>query len=52
MDEEVLASNDWETYRPRVVVAEGDVRTFLESKGYRLRATCGLSTIFLRADSV
>jgi len=44
---EVLQSNDWDNYRPKVLVVEDDVRSFLESKGYALYKDCGLSHIFL-----
>lgn len=44
---EVLASNDWEAFRPDVIVVEDDVRSYLEAKGYRLYKECGLSDVYV-----
>src|SRR6185437_9691190 len=43
---EVLQSNDWSKYKPKVLVVEDNVQSFLESKGYKLYKQCGLSYIF------
>jgi hypothetical protein len=59
MDMEVLESNDWEKYFPKVIVVEsGDfdaahpehnsIFNFLSSKGYILKGVCGPSLIFDR----
>lgn len=57
-DVEVLESNDWNLYRPKVVVIEESnfdfenpqksaVYSFLTGKSYRLHASTGLSLIFV-----
>lgn len=58
LDLEVLKSNDWERFKPRVVIVEcltallDDINTdpvyiFLKSKGYRLYGKSGYSFIFI-----
>lgn len=58
MDEQVLRSNDWGRYRPRVIIVESHgfnaespendhVYRFLKSKSYLLHAFTGLSLIFV-----
>lgn len=58
-DAAVLLSNDWERFRPRVVLAErlpqsaeGDDDPFpiLEAQGYRLHCVLHLTGVFLRSD--
>lgn len=57
MDLEILESNDWQKYIPRVIVVEcndfdaaephrSPTFTFLSRKGYALRGICGPSLIF------
>lgn len=55
----VLASNDWDRYRPRVVLAERlpestdsgeDPFPILEAQGYRLHCLLHLTGVFLRSD--
>lgn len=57
MDEEVLRSNDWEKYRPKMVICEdlsfdyknwkkSGVVSFLEGQGYKLKAMTPYSLIF------
>ncbi|MBM3261431.1 FkbM family methyltransferase [Candidatus Kaiserbacteria bacterium] len=57
LDLEVLKTNDWDTYRPRVVIAEdasfspatpdsSEIYAFMRSKGYKLRAFLGFSLVF------
>ena len=58
----VLASNDWDAYRPRAILAEvGDSATlrealaspvaeFLDARGYVAYAKTGITTFFARAD--
>jgi FkbM family methyltransferase len=61
LDLEVLQSNDWARFRPRVVVAEilnadipalpgAEMTHFLDSVGYRPYAKLVNSIVFLRAD--
>jgi len=52
-DEVVLRSNDWERFRPRLVVAEGNdeqsaatIRGFLQSVGYTIAQSFGINAIF------
>lgn len=58
LDIEVLESNDWDAYRPRVVMVEdvdfdaeeptaSKLYTFLHNKQYRLKAVIGPTLIFL-----
>jgi len=48
MDLTVLQSNNWDAYRPTIIVVEGEDSTpFLESKGYTLHTVCGVSRIFV-----
>jgi len=58
-DATVLSSNDWERFRPRVVLAERlgeptaadhDPFALLEAQGYRLHCLLHLTGVFLRPD--
>lgn len=57
LDLQVLQSNDWEKFRPTVIVVEvensnidsEDITSFLEKKGYKPHVKIGLSMIFIRA---
>lgn len=57
LDLEVLKSNDWEAFTPRVLVVEdhtfnpekpleSETVQFLKSKGFRLKANCFISLVF------
>ena len=59
LDFEVLQSNDWEKYSPRVLVIEdhefdpenpleSKILKFLKSKGYVLKANCLISLVLLK----
>lgn len=57
-DAEVLRSNDWDRFRPRVILAERlgastegdrDPFRFLESQGYRLHCLLHLTGVFLES---
>lgn len=59
LDKEVLHSNDWERFSPRVLVIEdhlfdpehpleSEIVQFLKSKNYRLKANCLISLVFLK----
>lgn len=61
LDKEVLRSNDWERFAPRVLVIEdhlfdpehpleSEIVQFLKSKNYRLKANCLISLVFLKED--
>lgn len=61
MDLEVLKSNDWKLFRPRILVVEqlelrfeemrrSELSQFVESQGYRFYAWAPYSIIFLRED--
>ena len=61
LEEQVLAGNDWEQFRPRVVLVEATfpesperrstgVRAFLETRGYRHAYFDGLNDFFLEQD--
>ena len=63
MDELVLASNDWQKYRPRVLVVEmmspnleallqDPIYLFLKNQGYRFLAKTGLSVFFTHVNSI
>jgi hypothetical protein len=52
-DLDVLRSNDWNRYRPRVILAEAhsedaaaDIRSFLASVGYEERARLHLTMVY------
>jgi len=54
---EVLSSNDWIQFTPDFILVEEfeepwktltDVRNFLETKGYSLRARCGFTSLYSR----
>lgn len=59
LDLQVLRSNDWEKFKPKVIVVEtknSDPRSksiisFLEEKNYRPYIQIGLSTIFIRRQN-
>ena len=59
LDLEVLKSNDWDKYSPRVLIVEdhlfnpekpleSEITQFLKSKGYTLKANCLISLIFFK----
>ncbi len=59
LDREVLESNDWERFSPKVLVIEdhqfdpehpleSEIVKFIKSKGYKLKANCLISLIFLK----
>jgi FkbM family methyltransferase len=61
LEERVLAGNDWERFRPRVVLVEATfpesperrptgVRTFLETRGYRFGYFDGLNDFYLEQN--
>jgi len=63
LDLEAIESNDWEKFRPKVIVIEGHgfdpnnpdeykIHTFLKSKGYSLYAFTGLSLIYKKYSSI
>ena len=47
---EVLKSNDWTRWTPKIIVVEDDVRTYLEEKGYYMYRECGLSNIYVHSS--
>lgn len=47
---EVLESLDWGEHRPHVIVVEGEVREYLEGKGYLLYKDVELSHIFVESS--
>lgn len=63
LDLQVLKSNNWDKYRPRLIIAESlttesmndlshsDISIYMNSKGYRLCSKLFYSTIFLRVDN-
>ena len=61
LDFEVLESNDWETFSPKVLVIEdhefnpekpleSKILQFLKSKGYSLKANCLISLVLVKED--
>ncbi len=44
---EVLESNDWNRWKPSVIVVEDDVREYLARQGYLFFRACGLSDIYV-----
>ena len=59
LDLEVLKSNNWDKYSPRVLIVEdhlfnpekpleSEITQFLKSKGYTLKANCLISLIFFK----
>lgn len=60
LDLQVLKTNDWTRFRPRVICVEnwggvqnsttGEIAAYLNSKNYRMHAFTGLSEIFIAND--
>ena len=61
LDREVLESNDWTRFSPKVIVIEdhlfdpekpleSEIVQFLKSKGYKLKANCLISLIFYKEN--
>lgn len=61
LDLSVLRSNDWQKYRPKLIIAEcaaatleelesDPVRLFLHERGYRIHAKTGRSVIFIGTE--
>ncbi len=59
LDREVLESNDWERFAPQVLIIEdhtfdperplnSEIVQFLKSKGYKLKANCLISLVFMK----
>ena len=54
-ESEVLAGNDWDRYRPRVLVLEGDagqVKAVLDDTGYRQTLWDGINSYWVRPEDV
>lgn len=59
LDLEVLRSNDWERFAPKILIVEdhqfdpedplkSEIVSFIKSKGYKLKANCFISLVFER----
>ncbi len=61
LDREVLESNDWDRFSPKILVIEdhlfdpekpldSEIVQFIKSKGYKLKANCFISLVFEREN--